>query len=170
MTFPNNCVNPFGFLVSCLSHLLSHLLIRSLTEPCPSIITKIKRKIHDGVSLSAYLIFTLLRCCLGFTLHNQSYLAATFGDTFAARSAQLSRSIHSLNAWALEGACLFTRLCTCLVLLPLVTFFKVAGFVHSSLSFAIHIALALLLVGILSSLLCLPLKAQIMIVVHTYSL
>ena len=150
------------------------LFITSLVEPCPSRITKIKRLIHESVSLSTYLVFTLIKSCLGFTLHDNSYLAVTFGDTFAVICAQLSRSIHPLNVWVLESARLIARLCACLVLLPLVIFFKAAVFVQSFLFLATRSALALLVSLLVTvgntflSLLCLPWKTQIMVLVLSW--
>ena len=116
-----------------------------LAEPCPSKITKIKRKIHDIVFFSCYLIYTVLRSCLGFTIQNWAYLAATYGDNFAAMCTKLSRSVHPLNRWAREAAWLIAQLSALLVLLPLVILTRAAAFVQSSLSFATHGSLRLVI-------------------------
>ena len=115
------------------------------TEPDPSRITKIKRKIHDIVFFSCYLIYTILRSWLGFTIQNRAYLAATYGDNFAAICTKMSRTVHPLNRRAREAAWLIAQLSTFLVLLPVVILARAAAFVQSSISFAAQRSLRLII-------------------------
>lgn len=149
------------------------LFINFSEEPSPSIITRVKRKIHDIIFLSIYLVFTLFRSCLGFTLNDSGYLAVTFSNNFAARCVQLSKFIRPLNLLAREGVWLITQLCAFLFLLPLLMF-KAAVFVHSSMFSTALGALALFFTFLmtardtLSSLFRLPLKAWIMVVAFSW--